>query len=305
MRRTSDQVKLLVFGLLRTVSALATTEHKIFPYAAQAVAGHGGSNMGVTLPEITLRLARRSDVPGIQRCNLATLPENYNQQFYSNHLRQWPELVLVAESSEPLKREDQPIYSPFPSSGPESNVVAYVIGKIEEVTEMSPDQPDYSTKHRAPPAFRTEKLGHVTSLAVLDGFRRRGLAQALMQQLHHHMESCYDVKSVGLHVRVSNAPAARLYNSFGYVVAEVIPAYYQDGEDAYLMKKWLEPQRDSPQPHHHMSLFGSLRRSRPWESGPRELRLPRLVERPRCPEQQQQQQPQNGSASPEIMTEAS
>jgi len=42
-------------------------------------------------------MARRSDVPSIQRCNLATLPENYNSNFYLHHLRSWPELALVME----------------------------------------------------------------------------------------------------------------------------------------------------------------------------------------------------------------
>ena len=35
---------------------------------------------------ISLRLARRSDVPSIQRCNLETLPENYSAAFYVNHM---------------------------------------------------------------------------------------------------------------------------------------------------------------------------------------------------------------------------
>jgi len=46
---------------------------------------------------LTFRLARRTDVPQIQKCNLATLPENYNPNFYVNHMRTWPELCLVAE----------------------------------------------------------------------------------------------------------------------------------------------------------------------------------------------------------------
>jgi len=301
MRRTSDQAKLLFFGLLRTVSALASTEHKVVPYAAQNVASASISHLPTTAPEITLRLARRTDVASIQRCNLATLPENYNQQFYANHLRQWPELVLVAESSEPLSKQQQPIYNPFPGTGPETNIVAYVIGKVEEVAEMVPDENDYTRYNRGPPTFRTQKLGHVTSLAVLDDFRRKGLAQALMDQLHLHMESTYGVHSIGLHVRVSNAAAARLYNAFGYKVEQVIPAYYQDGEDAYMMKKMFEPwessQSQQQQQSNNLSLFRNLRRAKPWEGGPPELRLPRTVGRPRnCSGEE--------GTSPEFLTEA-
>lgn len=280
MGRTSDQAKFLFFGLLRTVSALASTDHKVVPYAATVCTKqvHVG-------PEITLRLARKSDVPGIQRCNLATLPENYNLQFYANHLRQWPELALVAESSEPssvsghenrrlVLKPDVPMYSQFINTKPEPNIVAYVIGKVEEHLEMDLDQDD---KDWGLPAtsYRSERLGHVTSLAVLQPYRRRGLAQALLEQLHHHMTACYGVKSVGLHVRQSNVAAERLYHSFGYTATERIPEYYQDGEDAFLMKKRLP--HLSMRSQNHKPLFGTLRRSNPWDNGPAELRLPRIV----------------------------
>lgn len=52
------------------------------------------------------------------------------------------------------------------------------------------------------------------------------------------MESSYQAKGVSLHVRVSNTAAKRLYcDTMGYGVLDVIRKYYQDGEDAYLMRK--------------------------------------------------------------------
>ena len=61
-----------------------------------------------------------------------------------------------------------------------------------------------------------------------------------MNQLHHHMSSNHNVNSVGLHVRVSNIGATKLYReNMGYRVAKTIKGYYHDGEDAYLMKKAL------------------------------------------------------------------
>ncbi|KAL7558324.1 hypothetical protein ACA910_019354 [Epithemia clementina (nom. ined.)] len=326
MGRTSDQAKLLFFGLLRTVSALASTDHKVAPLGSQALAAvsaythHRNSNQHhhhhhqspPSLPELTLRLAHRTDVPSIQRCNLATLPENYNQQFYTNHLRQWPELAIVVEcatennhygdlSSEGteqqrliLKPDSHYSFSPFPTNGrPESQIVAYVIGKVEEHVledeESWRDRQDcWGQSHGflSPPTFRTEKLGHVTSLAVLEPYRRRGLAHALMEQLHHHMVSYYGVKSVGLHVRQSNLPAERLYRAFGYHAAERIPSYYQDGEDAYMMKKILEPQVDSSSSsssynsHNNLSFFGNLRRLKGRDIVSSQFRLPRSVGQP-------------------------
>jgi len=265
MKRPSDQAKLLFLGLLRTVSALATQQTRVASLSSSySQTAHN--------PPIILRFARRTDVPSIQRCNLATLPENYNQQFYSNHLRQWPELALVACVDE-RKSDVSPSFSPFPSEEPTGTVVAYVLGKVEERHVYAEDElmrDNFSPHHQY---ITTEKLGHVTSLAVLEPYRRQGLAQDLMKQLHLHLSGCYDVDAVGLHVRQSNTAAGRLYERFGYEQCERIPAYYQDGEDAYVMKKRLERMPMKQQNR----LFGHWRRQRPWENGLIDWRLPRFV----------------------------
>ena len=87
---------------------------------------------------------------------------------------------------------------------------------------------------------RTETLGHVTSIAVHSHARRLGIASSLLDQLHYHLGQCYRAQSVGLHVRISNQAAVKLYcERLGYDVADIIPFYYGDGEDAYFMKKDL------------------------------------------------------------------
>jgi ribosomal protein S18 acetylase RimI-like enzyme len=100
----------------------------------------------------------------------------------------------------------------------------------------------------------TTTLGHVTSLAVLEDYRRQGLAAALMEQLHHHLESRHGCTEVGLHVRKSNRAAARLYQRDGYQVESIIPHYYQDGEDAYFMRKDLLEQEYSREKHKALEL---------------------------------------------------
>ena len=297
MRRPSDQAKLFFLGLLRTVSALAS-KSRMMPHVTAASA-YGSM---VTPPQITLRLARRTDVPSMQRCNLASLPENYNQQFFANHMRQWPELTIVAEYND-IGKGGMPSspgsgYSPFPGGSSETNVVAYVLGKVEERTvpvrvEKSMDWHQDPYEQYNMNSFVTERVGHVTSLAVLDGFRRQGLARELMNQLHHHLESCYGVDAVGLHVRQSNVPAERLYRRFGYEAAERIPGYYQDGEDAYFMKKRLNRSQHYQQ-QAHQRLFGGFRKAKPWETGPDAVRLPRLVGKPVYPADQE--------TSPELLT---
>ena len=229
MKRPADQAKLLLFYLLRSSAALATETPKF--------EGH-----------ICLRLARRTDVPSLQRCNLATLPENYNSQFYVSHLRQWPDLALVAEHVSPqTKNRFNSAFRP-----PEPNIVGYVLGKVETTSQ----QRSFSIpgNHLLTPEERAELyhasqspeiLGHVTSLAVLQEYRRQGLAAALMNQLHFHLSQVHNAPSVGLHVRKSNLAAAKLYQSDGYVVENVIQNYYQDGEDAYFMKKELLNEMES------------------------------------------------------------
>ena len=45
---------------------------------------------------------------------------------------------------------------------------------------------------------------------------------------------------MGLHVRISNSATVKLYvETLEYDVADIIPQYYGDGEDAYFMWKEL------------------------------------------------------------------
>ncbi|KAL7551882.1 hypothetical protein ACHAWF_016120, partial [Thalassiosira exigua] len=242
---------------------------------------------------IAFRLARRTDVPRIQKCNLATLPENYNSNFYVNHMRTWPELTLVAEHVPEGLDEEEDEGDGWGSSGdgritplgefwgrqrreraegrPQREIVGYILGKVEErpieprrqifppsrvVPLYDPgyygDEPttlsSYLEGSRGGPRFpsrrrdlpvEVERLGHVTSLAVRSHARRLGVASSLLRQLHHHLRECHGATSVGLHVRISNEAAVRLYCEDGYDVADIMPRYYGDGEDAYFMRKEL------------------------------------------------------------------
>ena len=273
---------------------------------------------------IAFRLARRSDVVGIQECNLATLPENYNSNFYVNHVRAWPELSLVAEhvpegweEEEEEEEEDEgggvwgggggvdedynydryrndDEYGGRSSSTritplgeywkrearrrmqrrrpngvddgrPRKEIVGYILGKVEErfppsrvnddddeeVTllrylnpndgrvrfpsprDQQQQQRRHRHRHRDPslqPQQPRERHGHVTSLAVCSHARRLGIASSLLRQLHYHLHECHDAGSVGLHVRISNEAAVRLYCTEGYGVADIMPLYYGDGE---------------------------------------------------------------------------
>jgi ribosomal-protein-alanine N-acetyltransferase len=64
--------------------------------------------------------------------------------------------------------------------------------------------------------------------------RRRGVARALMREVHKNM--ALEVDCAKLHVRCSNAQALQLYAGLGYDVVDVVQSYYHDGEAAYLMQ---------------------------------------------------------------------
>ncbi len=74
----------------------------------------------------------------------------------------------------------------------------------------------------------------VVSLAVKKEFRRMGIGTRLLKSA---IERCKErgKKKVMLEVRVSNYPAQRLYKKMGFKIVDVIPNYYHDGEDAYVM----------------------------------------------------------------------
>eukprot|EP00586_Coscinodiscus_wailesii_P020350 CAMPEP_0172501520 /NCGR_PEP_ID=MMETSP1066-20121228/150601_1 /TAXON_ID=671091 /ORGANISM="Coscinodiscus wailesii, Strain CCMP2513" /LENGTH=343 /DNA_ID=CAMNT_0013276331 /DNA_START=100 /DNA_END=1131 /DNA_ORIENTATION=+ len=303
MKRPADQAKLLFLYFLRYSSAAFASEpiksslSKVSPSTL-----HGTSSSGILDGHISLRVARRTDIPSIQRCNLASLPENYNSNFYMHHIRNWPELALVMEHvPKGYERYDRRRINPGLGYNPEERpleIVGYVLGKVERIPKparrvfrasrvIANDDGfrarDYSTSIQQP---MQETLGHVTSLAIMDNFRRKGLAGQLMNQLHYHLKDRFNADAVGLHVRVSNEAATRLYaESMGYTVVDVIKGYYQDGEDAFLMRKeFTDCEDEIIQSHGPAVLRGESKR---WFSGwsggkgqwtpTKEMELPRNI----------------------------
>lgn len=240
----SKRLQLLMFALLRS-SAFSIRQ-------------------ATTTTSILLRLASRNDVPAIQRCNLACLPENYNTHFYCSHLRQWPDLAVVAEEvphlrSKEIPEERQQQSRAFSGGQSEPKIVAYVLGKVETRPLIDYNDPTSCNDH-------VERLGHVTSLAVQKDFRRLGLAKAMMTQLHHHLQH-HGIASCGLHVRTSNLAACRLYQEDGYEIDQVIKSYYQDGEDAFFMRRIFRQESRIDRPSRFVKKV--------WKSGHEALRLPR------------------------------
>lgn len=80
---------------------------------------------------------------------------------------------------------------------------------------------------------------HVMNVAVAPSHRRLGVASAMLEHLFAVTRGD-EQRGYTLEVRVSNVPAVRLYERFGFVSRGIRRGYYTDNrEDALIM--WKEP----------------------------------------------------------------
>ena len=80
--------------------------------------------------------------------------------------------------------------------------------------------------------------GHITTIAVSPDYTRNHIGEALIVKI---LEDCYKegIKYLTLEVRVSNEPAIKLYEKYGFNSLGTRKGYYQDNnEDALIM--WTE-----------------------------------------------------------------
>jgi ribosomal-protein-alanine N-acetyltransferase len=76
---------------------------------------------------------------------------------------------------------------------------------------------------------------HVTTFAVEPRWRRRGVGERLLLALLD-IAQARRAREATLEVRLSNVPARRLYEKFGFRPVGIRPRYYSDnGEDALIM----------------------------------------------------------------------
>lgn len=84
--------------------------------------------------------------------------------------------------------------------------------------------------------------GHITNVAVHPDFRRSGYGRQLVGALIDYAKSC-GLVALTLEVRVSNAAAISLYQSFGFRVEGRRKRYYSDNnEDALIMWLFMQQQ---------------------------------------------------------------
>jgi ribosomal-protein-alanine N-acetyltransferase len=110
----------------------------------------------------------------------------------------------------------------------------YLVAKEKEQAQAQ-DQED---KEKVVGYIGTEKVAgetHIINMAVHPDYRNKGIGKKLMAKALNHKAIVY------LEVRVSNTPAQKIYEHFGFKKVGIRKNYYRDnGEDAIIMKR--EPQ---------------------------------------------------------------
>ena len=87
--------------------------------------------------------------------------------------------------------------------------------------------------------IRYEDEGHIISIAVDKDYRRNGIGAELVNYAIDIFKKC-NIKEIKLEVRVGNRGAMEFYTKLGFKEKEIFDNYYEDGEDAVIMKRAME-----------------------------------------------------------------
>ncbi len=79
----------------------------------------------------------------------------------------------------------------------------------------------------------------ITTIAVDPDYQGRGYGKMLMDFIIDYIKDC-GCRNITLEVRVSNEKAITYYEKYHFKIVAVRKRYYENGEDAYLMKLDME-----------------------------------------------------------------
>lgn len=189
-----------------------------------------------------LSIASASDIPDIDKCNRTMLKENYERPFYDAIFKSQLScsFVLRVEKKKEASQETPEAAAPAVTSEPEVKVSKEPL-KDAQLAGYVLASMNCDNKGRA--------NCHIISLAVYNEFQRQGFARVLMQSVEAIVKERFpETHHLVLHVRKHNKAAYSLYSKLQYNRTKVVKAYYTTPkEDAYEMKKYLEPVQRPPQ----------------------------------------------------------
>ena len=76
----------------------------------------------------------------------------------------------------------------------------------------------------------------LASMAVHPAYKRKGIASALLKETEARVLA-YGVSAITLEVRRTNAAGMAFWGSMGFTPFGIQPGFYEDGEEAILMRK--------------------------------------------------------------------
>lgn len=170
----------------------------------------------------SIRPMAAMDLLNISSTNLDHLTETYNVGFYLEYLTKWPDLCRVIE-------------------GHDGKIEGYILGKVEASPYPAPVRP-YDPDTNPDPNYLPWH-GHITALTVAPSARRLGHATRLTESLEQQADA-NNAWFVDLFVRAENKIAQELYKKMGYSVYRRVVNYYNDGADAFDMRKPLSRDKD-------------------------------------------------------------
>ncbi len=83
-----------------------------------------------------------------------------------------------------------------------------------------------------------EKEARILMFAVDSPYRKMGIGTGLIT-LFEQEASNVKVNRIKLEVKTDNIEAINFYKNRGYIITGLLPSYYNDGSDAYIMQKFI------------------------------------------------------------------
>ncbi|VVB59190.1 putative N-acetyltransferase [uncultured archaeon] len=84
----------------------------------------------------------------------------------------------------------------------------------------------------------TMNTARILMLSVNENNRRQGIGSALLKKFLLEMKN-HQIRQIELEVRTTNRGAVEFYIKQGFILQEKLHHFYQNGEDAYSMRKGL------------------------------------------------------------------
>jgi ribosomal-protein-alanine N-acetyltransferase len=84
----------------------------------------------------------------------------------------------------------------------------------------------------------TSDTARILMLSIQNNYRKKGIGTALIREFLETMKHL-QVRQIELEVRTTNRIALAFYKKQGFYLQQTLPGFYQNGEDAYVMKKEL------------------------------------------------------------------